>query len=124
MKEIVFDQILSTFKFTDSNPEGQSIEADGEQIGFIKKVYFQSGQPSVDIDYVEWLSETEGEKACIEDKECPVDCASHCLPNGYYIRNNNPEIRNLILDESANIEMLDEFGGPENKIVNFDTVKY
>lgn len=108
-------QILSTFKFTDSKIE--------KQIGYINKAYIQNGQPTVDVDSVEWLTGQEGTKACIEDGQC-YDCPpeNDCLPNGYYIRNRDATIQTLILDPQSQIEILN-LENMSNEPISFDEFK-
>jgi len=77
------------------------------QIAFIKKAYQKDNTAFLDIDYVEWLTGEEGNKAAREDRmECPLD-VSDCLPNGYYIRNSDPKIQTLPLSTDAGLFIID-----------------
>jgi len=78
-----------------------------KQIGYIKKVYDKDGKKYMDIDYIQWLNGVAAEKAIEEDGHCRNE--NDCTPdNGYYIRNQNPQIRTLEIYKNADI--FDEFG--------------
>lgn len=68
----------------------------GKELGYIKRAYQMSSKNYIDIDYIQWLSGEEGKVACKEDGACSATCdqpIDRCLPNGYYIRNQNTKIR-------------------------------
>lgn len=67
-------------------------------VGYIKLVYDQSGKKYLDIDYVQWLSGEAARAAAIEDKGCKPE---ECIPNGYYIRNRNAQLRTYEISEKA-----------------------
>lgn len=122
----LFDQILSTFKFTGSGAStGEQIQ-NGKAMGFIKNVYAKSGKNYIDIDIVKWMNGLEGSKACYEDGQCKeVKCLTEeCLPNGYYIRNSDSSILTLEVSTTAIIEDLgnDKVGTNPNKI-SFSTLE-
>jgi hypothetical protein len=49
-------------------------------------------------DYAQWLTGDEADQAAIEDGEIPE---GDTVPNGYYIRNQNPQLRTLPLASDA-----------------------
>ena len=60
----------------------------------------------MNIDYVQWLSGEEAIQAMREDGECPIDVypdPSYCIPNGYYIRNQDPEIETIEISKNVEI---------------------
>jgi len=101
-----FTQIISTFKFTDS----KAVSEAGKHIGIVKNIYENNGKKYLTIDYIELLTGEAGGKACIEDAKCEKDCLgsfqSYCLPNDYYIRNNNDKIRTFEISPQAIIKDL------------------
>jgi hypothetical protein len=98
-----------------------------KDMGYLKKVYTQSGKNLIDIDYIQWLSGADAEKAMREDGKCPR--AGECIVyDGYYIRNQNPLIRTFEVVPEADIRMqtLDaETTGlvDENKQISFEDLK-
>jgi len=76
-------------------------------MGYIKAVYEKDGKRYLDIDYVQYLTGDEAIRAIREDGKCSPDIypdPSYCIPNGYYIRNQNPKIRTFEI--SKNVEIL------------------
>jgi len=76
-------------------------------MGYIKAIYEKDGKRYLDIDYVQYLTGDEAIRAIREDGKCPPDIypdPSYCIPNGYYIRNQNPKIRTF--EVSKNVEIL------------------
>lgn len=89
---------------------GQS-EQTAKQMGYIQKVYAQNQKEYLDIDYIQYLSNDEAIRAIIEDGECPADIypdPAYCIPDGYYIRNQNPQIRTLEISPDVSIKIADE----------------
>jgi len=96
-----------------------SMEADGEYVGFIKRVYEKNNKNYLDINYIQWLTDVENgvttltaSKACVEDGNCSkewchVDEGLPCMPNGYYIRNKNLQIRTFEIADSVVIDFSD-----------------
>jgi len=98
-----------------------------KNMGYIKKVYVKNGQNYLDIDYIQWFTGTEAEKAMREDGKCPKK--GECIVyNDYYIRNQNTLIRSFEVSPSADIRMqtLDsETTGSvdQNKKITFEKLK-
>lgn len=94
------------------------------RIAFIKNAYEKEGRNYIDADYVQMLGDSvpdedgintittlEASKACVEDGECSrewchLDFRLPCMPNGYYIRNNDRRTKTLEVSNSAIIESL------------------
>jgi len=94
-------------------------------MGYIKAVYDKNGKSYLDIDYVQWLSGKDAIKAAIEDGKCFVGentsqllnelenlnvsaglgKFAKCTPDGYYIRNQNPQIRTFEISKNVEITM-------------------
>ncbi len=77
------------------------------QFAFIKGLDTSGSQPALIVDYAEFLGGDEAVQAAIEDGELSPDQADEGLPNGFYIRNNNPQLRTLPLDDEALIYLFD-----------------
>lgn len=92
-----------------NNDNNQSAEGmrpfSGEkQIGYIKKVYTKGGKNYLNIDYIQWLTGAEAQKAMQEDGQCPK--TGECIVfDDYYIRNVNPLIRTFEIAADAEITM-------------------
>jgi hypothetical protein len=85
------------------NAEGMQPFSGEKQIGYIKKVYTKGGKNYLDIDYIQWLTGAEAQKAMREDGECPK--TGECIVmDDYYIRNVNPQIRTFEI--LPNIEIM------------------
>ena len=82
------------------------------QIGFIKKVYEKDGKHFLDIDYIQWLTGNEAITAYREDEVGGAECKTNpdlggCTPpNGYYIRNQNNQIRTFEISDSVTIKQI------------------
>lgn len=75
-----------------------------EDIGYIKSIYAKNGKTYLDIDYIQWLSGDEAEKAMREDGKC--ESKGECIVlNDYYIRNQNPMIRTYEILPNTEIRM-------------------
>ncbi|MDD5490039.1 MAG: hypothetical protein PHP25_05180, partial [Candidatus Moranbacteria bacterium] len=73
-------------------------------MGFIKKVYAKNGKNYLDVDYIQWLTGAEAEKAMREDGRCPK--TGECIVyDDYYIRNQNPLIRTFEISPDVEITM-------------------
>ncbi len=71
---------------------------------YIKDVYESAGEIFLDVDFVEWLEGEEAIEAMKEDGECPQDVypdPSYCIPNGYYIRNQDSTVETLRVSKNA-----------------------
>jgi len=98
-----------------------------KNMGYIKKAYSKNGKNFIDIDYLQWLTGPEAEKAMREDGECPK--TGECIIyDGYHIRNQNPLVRTLEVAPDVEIRMqtLDsETTGQvgQNTPITFDRLK-
>ncbi|MFA5925660.1 MAG: hypothetical protein WC831_01890 [Parcubacteria group bacterium] len=103
--------------------EGAQPFAGERQIGYIKKVYAKNGVDYIDIDYIQWLTGTEAEKAMREDGECPK--TGECVVlDDYYIRNVNSLIRTFEIAADAEITMqtysMEKTGKIQPEKISFD----
>jgi len=93
-------------------PTGQAITGTEKAMGYIKTVYENGGKRYLDIDYVQWLTGDEATKAMGEDGKCPVNIypdPSYCIPNGFYVRNQNPKIRTFEISKDVQISRATAF---------------
>jgi len=94
-----FNQILSTFKITVPTTSNEE-----NQIGYIKSVFDKNSGKYLTIDYIQWLTQTDG--TCRSNLEgnsnVPV-----CNPNGYLIVNDNSQLRTFEISENAAIDFSD-----------------
>jgi len=89
---------------TNQSTEGMQPFSGERQIGYIKKVYTKGGKNYLNIDYIQWLTGTEAQKAMREDGQCPK--TGECIVmDDYYIRNVNPLIRTFEIAADAEITM-------------------
>lgn len=91
---------------TNDNPAISNIDSSISEkaIGYIQAVYEKSGKKYLDIDYIQWLTGEAAITAAMEDKGCKRE---ECIPNGYYIRNRNIQIRTFEISEKATILSLE-----------------
>lgn len=85
---------------------------------YIKSIYEKNAKYYVDVDYVELINDykdkvltLEGTKACLADNKCltewcDIKLNKSCLPNGYYIRNNETKILSFELGEKATVNII------------------
>ncbi len=94
------------------------------QFAFIRGIDTTGSRPALIIDYAEFLSGDEGVQAAIEDGELPADQAEEGLPNDFYIRNQNPQLRTLPVADGAPIYLFDytTTGEFDFDAVNLDTL--
>jgi hypothetical protein len=88
---------------TDENPADM-------QIGYPKAIYQKNEKYYISIDYIQFLTGAEAEKAMREDRKCPKtgECEVY---DGYYIRNQNKAIRTFEISSDAAIEESAVFKG-------------
>lgn len=114
----------AVLKTNDANEAADFPIAGAEDtLGRITRVYpCQEGRICIDADYVEWLTDKDAIRAALEDNGCGYgvqeipallakldefdisqgyDLYGACAPNGYYVRNPNPQIRTLVFDQYA-----------------------
>jgi len=89
----------------------------GKRIGFISKVYDKNGKRFLDIDFIQWLTDSDengvqtlaASKACVEDGDecskewCHLEEGLPCMPNGFYIRNKDPKIMSFEISKNVDI---------------------
>lgn len=87
----------------------ENVLENGKQMGYIKSVYEEGEKKYLKIDYIQWLGGEEGAQACVEDKKCLPQCLEEggCLPNGYYVRNQNTKIRTFEISDSTMFDFTD-----------------
>lgn len=100
-------------------------DATERAMGYIRTVYEKDGKRYIDIDYVQWLTGGEAIKAIIEDGKCPVTIypdPSYCIPNGFYVRNQNPKIRTFEISKDAEISRATAFHYSSSgiRVINYD----
>ena len=95
--------------------------SDGKQLGYVKKLYEESGSKYISIQYVQWLSGEEAIKAIMEDDKCTREEAQSRYTNDYYIRYNNKEVKKVKVSNNATYSIIKT--GAEATKSNFDEVK-
>lgn len=93
-----------------------------KQIGYIKSVYTKGNKEYLDIDYIQWLTGEEGIDAAIEDEECTR--REDCLPNGFYIRNQNPKIRTFEISSNVEVRMQTLSWAPDGNFNFNESISY
>ena len=120
---------LQTFKFTTEAGEGSEAIPSGEKaIGYINAVYEEGVKRYLDIDYIQFLVGSDAKRAVVEDGKCVAGEEDRCLPNGYYIRNQNPKIRTFEILKDVEIRMQTYSHTPSGDFsaderISFDTFK-
>lgn len=91
--------------FSETPVEGVGMPLNTEKnMGYLTKVYVKNGKNFLDIDYVQWLTGEEAQKAMREDGECPTK--GECIVyDDYYIRNQNPLVRTFEVSPDVDIRM-------------------
>ena len=77
-----------------------------EQIGYIKKIYSEGNKKYLDIDYIQWLTATDGTCLSTKDEQSNIP---ECSPNGFLIVNDDTEIKTFEISENAIIKKTSEF---------------
>jgi hypothetical protein len=95
--------------------------SDSKQLGYVKKLYEESGSKYISIQYVQWLSGEEAIKAIMEDDKCTREEAQSRYTNDYYIRDKNKEVKKVKVSNNANYSIIKT--GLEATKSNFDEVK-
>ena len=73
---------------------------DGEDLGALVALGATQRPPRLVIDLQQWFTDQEAVAAAIEDG---VINAGEIIPNGYYIRNENPRWRTIEIDPAAKV---------------------
>ncbi len=77
------------------------------QFAFIRGIDTTGSSPALIVDYAEFLTGEEAVQAAIEDGELPADQAEEGLPNDFYIRNQNPQLRTLPFGPAPSLYLFD-----------------
>jgi len=90
--------------------------------GFIKKIYEKNGKNYLVIDYAEFYTGEEADKAAIEDGE--IKPGEH-VDGDYYIRNKNPKLRTFEIADDVSCFVCDfeKEGGVDLKYVELSHLK-
>lgn len=86
-----------------------------KQMGYITKAYTSGSKQYITIDYIEFYTGKEAITKALADKagivEKDEDSGQYYIPNDYYIRNNNAQLRTFQLASGCTI-----------KLVNYDNI--
>jgi hypothetical protein len=104
----------------DETDTAKATTSDGKQLGYVKKLYEESGSKYISIQYVQWLSGEDAIKAIMEDDNCTREEAQSRYTNDYYIRYNNEEEK-VKVSNNATYSIIKT--GVEATESNFDEVK-
>ncbi len=125
-------------KGTITRQETPAPVTDEKEVGYIKTVYEKAGNRYLDIDYISMLRGIDAVKAKIEDGEClrdKIDTTESLLkelekyggldihsndfavtkfgpcvpPSGYYVRNQDPQIKTLEISKDVQINRTPAF---------------
>lgn len=116
----VFEDMVSSFKFLDSEESSVTKNDVTNQPAYLKSVYVKDGKNYIDVDYVQMFATSDERiKAMIEDKVClnAKDC--YDFPNGYK-RNANPLIRTFEVSSSV---LINVYGMVGNTLFNSNTIE-
>jgi len=94
--------------------------SDVKQLGYVKKLYEESGSKYISIQYVQWLSGEEAIKAIMEDDKCTREEAQSRYTNDHYIRYNDKEEKVKVSNDATYSIIIT---GVEATESNFDEVK-
>lgn len=78
---------------------------DGRLFGFIRSVEEGPGGTAILFDDATWLSGREGEDAAIEAGLCTEETRNECLPNDFFILNEDMETLRVPVAEDAEVVM-------------------
>lgn len=95
--------------------------SDGKELGYVKKLYEESGSKYISIQYVQWLSGEEAIKAIMEDDKCTREEAQSRYTNDHYTRYKNKEVKKVKVSNNATYSIIKT--GTEATKSNFDEVK-
>lgn len=95
--------------------------SDAKQLGYVKKLYEESGSKYISIQYVQWLSGEEAIKAIMEDDKCTREEAQSRYTNDHYIRYKNKEVKKVKVSNNATYSIIKT--GAEATKSSFDEVK-
>ena len=123
---VIFKVVISGNKLTPQNANSKNAPQvmetyNPKNVGstfYIKTIYQKDNKYFVDVDYVELINDykdkvltLEGTKACLADNKCLTEWCDikqnkSCLPNGFYIRNNETQILSFELGENVSINII------------------
>ena len=85
-----------------------------QTFGFITGMQWSTdGNLMLEVDYAQWLT---GEEANIAAREDGVIGPNDTIENDYYIRNQNPRLRLITVDEFAIVRLIDGTDGPLSSV--------
>ena len=85
-----------------------------ETFGYITDfVAVSAGEWALEVDYAQWLF---GEEATIAAREDGVIGPEDFIENDYYIRNENPRLRTIPVDQLALVRLIDATSGPLDSV--------
>jgi len=94
------------------------IEAGTRKFGVIRGINEgENGKITIDLDEMQWFTGLHAKQAMLEDGECK-ELPECYTPNGYYIRNTDPNTITLNSVQNANFTLLD---GSSTKQVDLET---
>ncbi len=105
----------------DKTNAAKATTRDGKQLGYVKKLYEESGSKYISIQYVQWLSGEEAIKAMMEDDKCTREEAQSRYTDDHYIRDKNKEVKKVKVSNNATYSIIKT--GAEATKSNFDEVK-
>ena len=106
---------------TSKTDTAKATTSDGKQLGYVKKLYEESGSKYISIHYVQWLSGEEAIKAIMEDDKCTREEAQSRYFDDHYIRDKNKEVKKVKVSINATYSIIET--GAEATKSNFDEVK-
>ena len=106
---------------TATTDTAKATTSDGKQLGYVKKLYEESGSKYISIQYVQWLSGEEAIKAIMEDDKCTREEAQSRYFDDHYIRDKNKEVKKVKVSINATYSIIKT--GAEATKSNFDEVK-
>jgi len=110
----------NTTATTTKTDTAKATTSDGKQLGYVKKLYEESGSKYISIQYVQWLSGEEAIKAIMEDEKCTREEAQSRYTNDHYIRGTNKEVKKVKVSNNATYSIIKT--GVEATKSNFDEV--
>lgn len=105
---------------TSTTATDKATTSDVKQLGYVKKLYEESGSKYISIQYVQWLSGEEAIKAIMEDDKCTREEAQSRYTNDHYIRYNDKEEKVKVSNDATYSIIIT---GVEATESNFDEVK-
>lgn len=127
----IFDDMVSSFKFIDSEESSITKNDVINQPAYLKSVYVKNGKNYIDVDYIQMFATLEEEKkAAVEDGFCDNIATCNVYNNGYK-RNSNPLIRTFEVSLAVIINVYGEYNqylnngnlNSSNSLMTFNQLK-